>query len=77
MDTYRKIHFHFLNLFKTLVFQKERQKTAGNGWFGMKAPELTDELKNDLRALKMRAGMDPKRFYKKNDRDGFPKYFQV
>lgn len=64
-------------MFKTLVFQKERQKTAGNGWFGMKAPELTDELKNDLRALKMRAGMDPKRFYKKNDRDGFPKYFQV
>ncbi|XP_029393994.1 deoxynucleotidyltransferase terminal-interacting protein 2 [Mus pahari] len=57
--------------------RKERQKTAGNGWFGMKAPELTDELKNDLRALKMRAGMDPKRFYKKNDRDGFPKYFQV
>ncbi|XP_036047329.1 deoxynucleotidyltransferase terminal-interacting protein 2 [Onychomys torridus] len=57
--------------------RKERQKTAGNGWFGMKAPELTDELKNDLKALKMRASMDPKRFYKKNDRDGFPKYFQV
>ncbi|XP_003784193.1 deoxynucleotidyltransferase terminal-interacting protein 2 [Otolemur garnettii] len=57
--------------------RKERQKTAGDGWFGMKAPELTDELKNDLRALKMRASMDPKRFYKKNDRDGFPKYFQI
>ncbi|XP_004841618.1 deoxynucleotidyltransferase terminal-interacting protein 2 [Heterocephalus glaber] len=48
-----------------------------DGWFGMKAPELTDELKNDLKALKMRASMDPKRFYKKNDRDGFPKYFQI
>ncbi|XP_041528472.1 deoxynucleotidyltransferase terminal-interacting protein 2 [Microtus oregoni] len=57
--------------------RKERQKTAGDGWFGMKAPELTDELKNDLKALRMRASMDPKRFYKKNDRDGFPKYFQV
>ncbi|XP_031231190.1 deoxynucleotidyltransferase terminal-interacting protein 2 [Mastomys coucha] len=57
--------------------RKERQKTAGNAWFGMKAPELTEELKNDLKALKMRASMDPKRFYKKNDRDGFPKYFQV
>ncbi|XP_004451067.1 deoxynucleotidyltransferase terminal-interacting protein 2 [Dasypus novemcinctus] len=57
--------------------KKERQKTAGGGWFGMKAPELTDELKNDLKALKMRASMDPKRFYKKNDRDGFPKYFQI
>uniref|UniRef100_A0A8C5LFF1 Deoxynucleotidyltransferase, terminal, interacting protein 2 n=1 Tax=Jaculus jaculus TaxID=51337 RepID=A0A8C5LFF1_JACJA len=57
--------------------RQERQKTAGDGWFGMKAPELTEELKNDLKALKMRASMDPKRFYKKNDRDGFPKYFQV
>uniref|UniRef100_A0A8B9HT14 Fcf2 pre-rRNA processing C-terminal domain-containing protein n=1 Tax=Astyanax mexicanus TaxID=7994 RepID=A0A8B9HT14_ASTMX len=43
----------------------------------MKAPELTEELKNDLKALKMRSVMDPKRFYKKNDREGFPKYFQV
>ncbi|XP_004699308.1 deoxynucleotidyltransferase terminal-interacting protein 2 [Echinops telfairi] len=57
--------------------REERQKTAGNGWFGMKAPELTAELKTDLKVLKMRASMDPKRFYKKNDRDGFPKYFQV
>lgn len=43
----------------------------------MKAPELTEELRNDLKALKMRSAMDPKRFYKKNDREGFPKYFQV
>ncbi|KAH0618394.1 hypothetical protein JD844_017539 [Phrynosoma platyrhinos] len=55
----------------------ERAKTTGDGWFGMKAPEITDELKNDLKALKMRAAIDPKRFYKKNDREGFPKYFQV
>lgn len=43
----------------------------------MKAPELTQELKGDLNILKMRGSLDPKRFYKKNDRDGFPKYFQV
>ncbi|XP_032884812.1 deoxynucleotidyltransferase terminal-interacting protein 2 [Amblyraja radiata] len=55
----------------------ERAKTAGDSWYNMKAPDLTDELKNDLRVLKMRGAMDPKRFYKKNDRDGFPKYFQV
>uniref|UniRef100_A0A8C7IEL6 Fcf2 pre-rRNA processing C-terminal domain-containing protein n=1 Tax=Oncorhynchus kisutch TaxID=8019 RepID=A0A8C7IEL6_ONCKI len=35
------------------------------------------ELKGDLKALTMRGAMDPKWFYKKNDRDGFPKYFQV
>ncbi|XP_073213118.1 deoxynucleotidyltransferase terminal-interacting protein 2 isoform X1 [Lepidochelys kempii] len=57
--------------------EAEREKTTGDGWFGMKAPEMTNELKNDLKALKMRASMDPKHFYKKNDRDGLPKYFQV
>ncbi|XP_034088125.1 deoxynucleotidyltransferase terminal-interacting protein 2 [Gymnodraco acuticeps] len=55
----------------------EREKSTGAGWFGMKAPELTQELKADLQVLKMRGSMDSKRFYKKNDRDGFPKYFQV
>ncbi|KAA8589658.1 hypothetical protein FQN60_013023, partial [Etheostoma spectabile] len=55
----------------------EREKSTGDGWFNMKAPEITQELKGDLKVLKMRGSMDPKRFYKKNDRDGFPKYFQV
>ncbi|NXN12435.1 TDIF2 protein, partial [Indicator maculatus] len=55
----------------------EREKTTGDGWFGMKAPEITNELKNDLKVLKMRASLDPKHFYKKNDRDGLPKYFQI
>ncbi|KAJ8277777.1 hypothetical protein GJAV_G00079780 [Gymnothorax javanicus] len=57
--------------------KEEREKTTGGGWFNMKAPEMTEELTNDLKVLKMRATMDPKRFYKKNDREGFPKYFQV
>uniref|UniRef100_A0A674DC61 Fcf2 pre-rRNA processing C-terminal domain-containing protein n=1 Tax=Salmo trutta TaxID=8032 RepID=A0A674DC61_SALTR len=57
--------------------KEEREKTTGAGWFNMRAPEMTEELKGDLKALKMRGEMDPKRFYKKNDRDGFPKYFQV
>ncbi|XP_034035615.1 deoxynucleotidyltransferase terminal-interacting protein 2 isoform X2 [Thalassophryne amazonica] len=55
----------------------EREKTTGESWFNMKAPELTQELKGDLQVLKMRGSLDPKRFYKKNDREGFPKYFQV
>ncbi|XP_041126017.1 deoxynucleotidyltransferase terminal-interacting protein 2-like [Polyodon spathula] len=57
--------------------REERSKTTGDGWYNMKAPEMTTELKNDLKALKMRSAMDPKRFYKKNDREGFPKYLQV
>ncbi|XP_062411786.1 deoxynucleotidyltransferase terminal-interacting protein 2 [Sardina pilchardus] len=55
----------------------EREKTTGDGWYNMKAPEMTDELKNDLKAIQMRSAMDPKRFYKKNDREGFAKYVQV
>ena len=57
--------------------QEERAKTTGDGWFNMKAPEMTEELKNDLKAIQMRSAMDPKRFYKKNDREGFSKYLQV
>lgn len=53
------------------------EKSTGDAWFNMKAPEITEELKGDLKVLKMRGSLDPKRFYKKNDRDGFPKYFQV
>ncbi|XP_072245668.1 deoxynucleotidyltransferase terminal-interacting protein 2 isoform X2 [Leuresthes tenuis] len=60
-----------------LKHKAEREKTTGDGWFNMKAPEITQELKEDLHVLKMRRSLDPKRFYKKNDRDGFPKYFQV
>lgn len=60
-----------------LKHRAEREKSTGDGWFNMKAPEITQELKGDLQVLKMRGSLDPKRFYKKNDRDGFPKYFQV
>ncbi|XP_026200595.1 deoxynucleotidyltransferase terminal-interacting protein 2 [Anabas testudineus] len=57
--------------------REERGKSTGDGWFNMKAPEISQELKGDLQVLKMRGSVDPKRFYKKNDRDGFPKYFQI
>ncbi|XP_070764991.1 deoxynucleotidyltransferase terminal-interacting protein 2 [Enoplosus armatus] len=60
-----------------LKHRVEREKSTGDGWFNMKAPEISQELKGDLQVLKMRGSLDPKRFYKKNDRDGFPKYFQV
>lgn len=55
----------------------EREKSAGKNWFNMKAPEVTDEMKNDLEVLKMRSALDPKHFYKKNDFKSLPKYFQV
>ncbi|XP_046970489.1 deoxynucleotidyltransferase terminal-interacting protein 2 [Vanessa cardui] len=57
--------------------KREREKTKGPGWFNMKAPEISEELKNDLQVLKMRSALDPKHFYKKNDMEVLPKYFQV
>lgn len=55
----------------------EREKTKGAAWFGMGAPEITEETKRDLEVLQMRNAADPKRFYKKNDLKVLPKYFQV
>ena len=43
----------------------------------MKAPEMTDEQKNDLMVLQWRRALDPKRFYKAPDIKALPKYFQV
>lgn len=57
--------------------REERSKTKGPDWFGLPAPEMTEDLKRDLEVLRMRHVMDPKRFYKKNDLKDLPKYFQV
>ncbi|GMT20895.1 hypothetical protein PFISCL1PPCAC_12192 [Pristionchus fissidentatus] len=55
----------------------EREKTTGQSWFDMPATEMTDDRRADLELLSMRATLDPKRFYRKNDRAVLPKYFQV
>ena len=34
------------------------------------------QVKRDLRLLRLRGAMDPKRFYKSFDQSKFPKYFQ-
>ena len=39
--------------------------------------ELTEEVKADLRALKLRTHIFAKRFYKTNDSDKLPEYFQI
>lgn len=57
--------------------RKERSKTKGRDWFNMRAPEMTPEVRRDLQVIKMRSVLDPKRFYKKNDLQSLPKFFQV
>ena len=43
----------------------------------MPAPQLTPQLKNDLKLLQMRGALDPARHYKANDSKKLPRYFQV
>ena len=55
----------------------EREKTAGRAWGEMSKVELTEELRADLKALKLRNFIYPSRFYKTNDSKKLPQYFQV
>ena len=61
--------------------QKERrvqmEKTAGKAWGEMPKVELTEELKADLKALKLRNYIYPNRFYKTPDSKNLPQYFQI
>lgn len=63
--------------FNFVISQELRESTKGKEWFGLTAPEMTDELKADLQVLQMRSALDPKHFYKKNDLKVLPKFFQV
>lgn len=59
--------------------QAERERTAGGSWFNMPAPELTPELRNDLKVVQMRNVLDRSHHYKSSDwkKGKLPKYFQV
>lgn len=55
----------------------EREKTLGKKWFEMRAPDVDDNTRMDMEMIRMRGVLDPKRFYKHNDRRALPKYFQM
>ena len=57
--------------------QLDREKNTGKAWGSMEKVELTEELKNDLKTIKFRNQIFPKRFYKNNDSENLPKYFQI
>jgi hypothetical protein len=57
--------------------KKSAPDTAGSKWFDLPAPKITEDLKRDLRLLRLRGAYDPKRFYKSFDNSKFPKYFAV
>lgn len=43
----------------------------------MKAPEVTEELKNEIQIVQMRSALDPKHFYKRSEMKTIPKYFEM
>jgi len=53
------------------------KKELSKEWFRLPTQEITDEVKADLRVLRLRAAFDTKRFYKKDDSTKFPTQFHV
>lgn len=53
------------------------QDNAGPAWFNMPAADRTPEMEKDLRLLSMRTALDPKQHYRRGERPGRGKYFQV
>jgi len=56
---------------------KKAREEKLDKWFGLRKRKLTPELEKELKAIKLRAYFDPKRFYKGNDSKELPKYFTV
>ncbi|KAG7014649.1 fcf2, partial [Cucurbita argyrosperma subsp. argyrosperma] len=61
------------------LLRKQVSDTAGRSWFDMAAQTMSPEVEEDLRLLKLRSVIDPKRHYKKGDSKSktLPKYFQA
>lgn len=48
--------------------KEEKKKTLGKGWFDMAPMELDDKARRDIKILRLRNFIDPKRFYKNPDK---------
>lgn len=51
-------------------------KHATQKWYSIPTKEITPEVKMDLKILKLRNALDPKRFYKTNDESKLPERFE-
>mmetsp|Transcript_73219 Transcript_73219/g.118098 ORF Transcript_73219/g.118098 Transcript_73219/m.118098 type:complete len:290 (-) Transcript_73219:168-1037(-) len=56
---------------------KKAREEKLKSWFGLPKHKMTPELEKELKAIKLRANYDPKRFYKAHDTMELPKYFTV
>ena len=44
--------------------KRSGRKTLGKGWFNLQPAELTEEMRQDIKMLRLRNFVDPKKFYK-------------
>lgn len=56
---------------------KEVKPTAGKKWYDLPSPVVDEDTKRELRLLRLRGAMDPKRFYKSFDGKALPKFFHM
>ncbi|GFR40687.1 hypothetical protein Agub_g1278 [Astrephomene gubernaculifera] len=61
---------------RSKVAEKESEADRKR-WFELPTTKITDEVKQELRLLRLRGAYDPKRFYKSFDETKFPKRFQI
>ncbi len=59
------------------ALRRAASSDSGPGWFNMAAPDITPDLKRDLRLLRLRGAFDPKCFYKSADSGRLPEHFVV
>mmetsp|Transcript_35392 Transcript_35392/g.78562 ORF Transcript_35392/g.78562 Transcript_35392/m.78562 type:complete len:410 (+) Transcript_35392:28-1257(+) len=57
--------------------RKAAPSTAGKDWYHLPATRIDDDMKQQLRLLRLRGAYDPKRFYKSFDVNKFPTHFQL
>ncbi|KAI1847776.1 hypothetical protein JX265_009204 [Neoarthrinium moseri] len=59
-------------------FVQQTKASAGSAWYNLPKTDLTPGLARDLKLLKMRNVLDPKRFYKKDSsKASVPEFSQV
>ena len=76
-----------LDQFHSERTRKSKRKTAGKGWFDMEAPELTEEMKQELIALRLKHATSGSANQKTRDNrlpersgsveDALPQFFQI
>jgi len=55
--------------------KKSQPDRRSKSWFQLPTQDITEEVKTDLRVLRLRSTFDPKQFYKRFDDTKFPKQF--